>query len=80
MEIKTTDGATYVDRRVLAKGEPGDPLTRAEIQDKLRTAAAGFLAADAVERTIALVDGLERIEDVRELLTAVRAPAGAAIL
>ncbi|MBI2223872.1 MAG: MmgE/PrpD family protein [Betaproteobacteria bacterium] len=80
VEIKTTDGATYVDRRVLAKGEPGDPLTRAEIQDKLRTAAAGFLAVDAVERIIALVDGLERIEDVRELLTAVRAPTGAADL
>ena len=80
VEIKTNDGATYVDRRVLAKGEPGDPLTRAEIQDKLRIAAAGFLAADAVERIIALVDGLERLEDVRELLTAVRAPAGAVIL
>lgn len=77
VEIKTNDGATCVDRRVLAKGEPGDPLTRAEIQGKLRTAAAGFLADEAVGRIIALVDGLERLDDARDLLAAVRAPAGA---
>ena len=76
VEIKTTDGAVHVDRRTAPKGDPADPLTRAEIQDKLRTAAAGFLAADAIERVIALVDGLDRLDDVRELLAAVRAPAG----
>ena len=75
VEIKTTDGVTHVDRRAVAKGDPADPLTRAEIQDKLRTAAAGFLADEAVERIIALVDGLERLDDARDLLAAVRVAA-----
>lgn len=80
VEIETTDGATHVDRRAVAKGDPADPLTRAEIQGKLRMAAAGFFSADAVERIIALVDDLERLDDVRNLLAAVRAPADATTL
>jgi len=76
VEIRTTDGASWSDRRTAAKGDPADPLTRAEIQEKLRTAAAGLLGAAEVERIIALVDGLERVDDVRNLLAAVRAPVG----
>lgn len=75
VEVRTTGGATRIDRRAVAKGDPADPLTRAEIQDKLRTAAAGLLSFDAVERVITLVDDLDRLDDVRDLLDAVRAPA-----
>jgi len=73
VEIKTTDGVTHTDRRLVAKGDAADPLSRAEIQGKLRTAAAGVIAAGAVDRIIALVDGLERLGNVRELLDVVRA-------
>jgi 2-methylcitrate dehydratase PrpD len=76
VEIRTTDGASWSDRRTAARGDPADPLTRAEIQEKLRTAAAGLIGAAEVERIIALVDGLERVDDVRNLLAAVRAPVG----
>lgn len=80
VEIHTADGAVHTDRRAVAKGDPADPLTRAEIQGKLRTAAAGFFPVAAVERIIVLVDNLERLDDVRELLAAVRTPdAGAAV-
>jgi 2-methylcitrate dehydratase PrpD len=74
IEIRTVDGAVHTDRRAASKGDPTDPLTRAEIEDKLRTAAAGFLPADAVERIIALVGNLERLGDVRALLAALRSP------
>jgi 2-methylcitrate dehydratase PrpD len=74
IEIRTVDGAVHTDRRAAPKGDPTDPLTRAEIEDKLRTAAAGFLSADAVERIIALVGNLEHLGNVRELLAAVHAP------
>jgi 2-methylcitrate dehydratase PrpD len=80
IEIRTVDGAVYTDRRAAPKGDPSDPLTRAEIEGKLRTAAAGFLSADAVERIIALVGGLERLGNVRELLAALRAPTRGARL
>ena len=75
IEIRTVDGAVHTDRRAAPKGDPTDPLTRAEIEDKLRTAAAGFLSADAVGHIISLVGNLERLGDVRELLAAVRAPS-----
>src|SRR5262249_22666056 len=75
VEIRTTDGAVHPDRRAAPKGDPCDPLTRGEIEDKLRTAAAGFLPDPTVRRIIALVADLERVADVRELAAALRAPA-----
>lgn len=73
VEIKTCDGKTHTDRRLVAKGDSADPLSRAEIQGKLRTAAQGVISGAAVDRIIALVDGLEQLGNVRELLDAVRA-------
>jgi 2-methylcitrate dehydratase PrpD len=73
VEIKTTDGVTHTDRRGVAKGDAADPLSRAEIQDKLRIAAKGVIANAAVDRIIALVDNLEHLHNARELLDAVRA-------
>jgi 2-methylcitrate dehydratase PrpD len=74
IEIRTVDGAVHTDRRSAPKGDPSDPLTRAEIEDKLRTASAGFLPADVAERIIDLVGSLERLGNVRELLAVLRAP------
>jgi 2-methylcitrate dehydratase PrpD len=75
VQITTTGGVTHTDRRLVARGDADDPLSRAEIQDKLRTAARGVIANAAVEKIIALVDGLERVANVRDLLDAVRADA-----
>jgi len=74
IEIRTVAGAVHTDRRAAPKGDPTDPLTRAEIEDKLRTAAAGFLSADAVKRIIELVGNLERLGNAGELTAALRAP------
>ncbi|MCC6532666.1 MAG: MmgE/PrpD family protein [Burkholderiales bacterium] len=73
VEVRTSAGAVLTDRRQCAKGDPDDPLTRAEIQDKLRTAAKGVLAEPKVARVIALVDRLDDLGDVRELTAALRA-------
>ncbi len=72
IEVRTTSGTTLTDRRECAKGDPDDPLSRAEIQDKLRTAAAGLLARPKIDRIIALLDRLEDLADVRELTEAFR--------
>lgn len=76
VELRTTGGGHYVDRRAVPRGDPSDPLTRAEIADKLRTAAAGVLSEDAVGRIIAMVGGIEEVKDVRELAAALRAGGG----
>ena len=75
VEIKTTAGITHTDRRSVAKGDAADPLSRAEIQAKLRTAASGVIATTAVDRIIEIVDNLESVNNVRGLLDAVRASA-----
>jgi 2-methylcitrate dehydratase PrpD len=72
VEIRTVDGAVHTDRRNAPKGDPTDPLTRAEIEEKLLTAAAGFMSGDAVKRIIALVAELDSLRDVRELISALR--------
>jgi 2-methylcitrate dehydratase PrpD len=73
VEIQMKDGKSYTDQRMVAKGDAADPLSRAEIQDKLRTAAKGVIAGTAVDRIISLVDRLDQLGNVRELLDAVRA-------
>jgi 2-methylcitrate dehydratase PrpD len=75
VEVRTTSGAVYADRRAAPKGDPSDPLERSEIEDKLRTAAAAFLPEKTAERIIALVGNLEELADVRELAGILRAPA-----
>jgi 2-methylcitrate dehydratase PrpD len=72
VEVRTASGATFSDRRECAKGDPDDPLSRAEIQEKLHTAAEGLLPRSQIERIIALVDRLEHLADVRELTSALR--------
>lgn len=75
VEIQTTSGVTHTDNRAAAKGDAADPLSRAEIVAKLRTAASGVISTVAVERIIEQVDHLETVDNVRPLLDAVRATA-----
>jgi len=74
VEVKTVDGRTFTDRRPVPRGDPTDPLSRAEIEGKLRTAAEGFMSADRVNRIAATVGALEKLGDVRELLALLRKP------
>jgi len=73
VEIRTADGAVHADQRSAPKGDPSDPLSRAEIEEKLRTAAAGFMSPDGVKRIVALVSDLDNLRDTRELMAALRA-------
>lgn len=73
VEIVTKSGTTFTDRRLVAKGDAADPLSRAEIVGKLRTAANGVITDAAVENIIQLVGNLENLADTRTLLDAVRA-------
>lgn len=74
VEVRMTNGAVLSERRECAKGDPDDPLTRAEIEEKLRTAARGKLPAAQVDRIVTIVDRLEELDDVRSLAAALRAP------
>src|SRR5204862_7252276 len=63
VEIRPAEGAVHADRRAAPKGDPSDPLSRAEIEEKLRTAAAGLMGGDAVRRIVALLTDLQTLRD-----------------
>ena len=62
----------YTDRRLEARGSPGDPATQADTQRKLTNAAKGIIDDSAAGRIIDLVSNLERIKDVSELAVLLR--------
>lgn len=67
VEIATQDGRVFQDFRLMAKGEPADPLSRAEIVEKFRLSADGRLSAANAERVVTFVTELEDVQDVAEL-------------
>lgn len=72
--IRTRTGAVHTDKRDCAKGDPGDPLARHEIEAKLRTAAQGLLEERQVAAIIAHVERLDELADARELTALLRRP------
>lgn len=66
VEVETADGRMLLGRADEPKGDPGNTLTRAEIEDKaLRLAAyRGGASAAEMRRVIALARGMEKAERV----------------
>jgi 2-methylcitrate dehydratase PrpD len=71
-EIETTGGATFKARCDHPKGAPENPLSRAEIEDKLRVYAEDRLPAARISDVIAAVNRLEELANVRELMDMLR--------
>jgi 2-methylcitrate dehydratase PrpD len=71
-EIETVGGATFKTRCDHAKGAPENPLSRAEIEDKLRVYAVERLPASRIDEVIAAVNGIEDLGNVRELMDLLR--------
>jgi 2-methylcitrate dehydratase PrpD len=63
--VRLTDGRTLVKRVDLAKGQPRNPLTDADLEVKFRDAAGRVLSADRVDALLAAVQELETAADVR---------------
>ncbi len=76
VEVETVDGAAPLNSRVdVPKGDPGNTLTREELEDKARRLAAfqGGASPEELRRIIDRVWVLDRESNVRDLL----APSGA---
>lgn len=81
VEVKTTSGQTYTDRRVVPKGDPADPATRHELEEKFRLASKGILSPETRDQVLRLIRDLEHVP-VRELTAALRTagqPVGAPV-
>src|SRR5215470_11216174 len=68
VELTTADGTTHRLSTPAARGSAQNPMTDREIEDKLRTIAAAWRRGYDVAPLIDAVWGLERSEDVSQLL------------
>jgi len=75
VEITTSDGRR-LEREVLhAKGDPRNPLTEAEVEEKFTALAGRVLSRATAARVVESVRDLDRQESIRPLLALVRGPA-----
>jgi 2-methylcitrate dehydratase PrpD len=73
VEIELADGTKLSARCEHPRGAPENPLSRAEIERKLRTYAPDRISAAAIDEVVRAVDRLEELGSVRDLMDALRA-------
>ena len=73
VEVETTDGEHFTSRVDVPKGDPGNALSRGELEDKAQRLAGfqGGASPDEVRRIIDRAWALDREPDVRDLLPGV---------
>jgi 2-methylcitrate dehydratase PrpD len=72
-EIEMSDGSKLSARCEHPRGSPENPLSRAQIVDKLRTYAPDRISAAAIDEVVRAVDRLEDLASVRRLMDVLRA-------
>jgi 2-methylcitrate dehydratase PrpD len=72
VEIELTGGTKLSARCEHPRGAPENPLSRAEIEAKLRTYAPDRISAAAIDEVVRAVDRLEEVSSVRRLMDALR--------
>ena len=67
--VRTADGRSYNARVDIPRGDPALPLTDDELLTKYHDCVRTQLRPNQTEHSVALVLGLERVADIRTLLT-----------
>jgi 2-methylcitrate dehydratase PrpD len=70
--LRTKDGQTYIREAEHAKGSPEFPMTEAELRGKFSECARETLSAEAADRALAQIEGLEKVDNVRSLTEILR--------
>jgi 2-methylcitrate dehydratase len=65
--LRAKDGQTYIREAEHAKGSPEFPMTEAELRGKFSECARETLSAEAADRALAQIEGLEKVDNVRSL-------------
>jgi len=73
VNITAKDGRTYSKQLDYPKGDPRNPLTDAEIEEKFRALAEGVLSKKAQDRLIAAIWDLEKAPSVSKLMALMKA-------
>jgi 2-methylcitrate dehydratase PrpD len=72
VEFELLDGTKIAKRCEFPRGSAENPLTRAQIEGKLRTYGNDRLSPQAIDRLVAAVASLENLGSVRELMQMLR--------
>jgi 2-methylcitrate dehydratase len=73
--IRTTDGREFTKQIDYPKGDPRNPLTDAEIEEKFEALAAPIMPAEAMDDLKDAVWNLEKVASITELMQLTRAAA-----
>ena len=71
--VRTTDGAEHTKQIDYPKGDPRNPLTDAEIEEKFDALAGPVLSGTSIERVKEMVWNLEKLGTITELMEELRA-------
>ena len=75
LRVALRDGRTLEKHEEFPKGQPENPLTRAELEDKFRALASPVVGPDPTERVVQMVERLEELADAGALVGAACRPA-----
>jgi 2-methylcitrate dehydratase len=67
-EIRLKQGVTYKQRVEYPKGDPLNPMTDEELEDKFRALTEKFMSERQINNTIATVYKMERLDGINELM------------
>jgi 2-methylcitrate dehydratase len=73
VHIDTTDGRSFTKQLDYPKGDPRNPLTDQEVEEKFSSLAEGVLSAGAQQRVKEAIWSLERVSSVSELMALMEA-------
>jgi len=73
VNITTTDGRNFSEQLDYPKGDPRNPLSDAEIEEKFRALAEGVLSARAQDKLIDAIWNLEKCASVTKLMALMKA-------
>jgi 2-methylcitrate dehydratase PrpD len=66
--VKLRDGTVYSHEVLDSKGRPGNRLSEAELVEKYRECAARAISPERIDRSLAMLQGLEELRDIGELM------------
>jgi 2-methylcitrate dehydratase PrpD len=70
--IQTTDGRRLSARVDIPRGDASLPLTNDELLEKFRDCARSQLSAENIDRSVGIVRGLEKVENIGTLMGSLR--------
>lgn len=72
LTLTLTDGSTYTERVSHATGSLEKPMSDAQLEEKFRALAGTVLTKSRVEELLEVLWRLERLDDVRKLISLCR--------